>query len=119
MLDGAWLDVGREQTVFFAIGMEFPGPARGEGGEGLAGRLGIPYGFVVHIGDVADVEGAGAARLKGAAEDVLEDKGAEVSNVRRAVNRGAAAIETEGGAVDGGEVSLGSGKRVKKPHGGI
>ena len=119
VLDGAWLDVGREEAEFFAIGVEFLGPGGGEGGESLAGCLRIPDRFIVHIGDISDVVGAGAASFEGAAENILKDEGAEIPNVGGAVNGGTAAVEAEGGAVDGGEVSLSSGKRVKKPHGGI
>ena len=119
VLDGTGLDVRRQQAEFFAIRVEFPGPTGGEIGERLAGFLGIPDRLVVHVGDVADVQRAGAAGFKRAAENVLKHEGAEIPDVRRTINGGATAIEAIGGAIERPKLALGPGQRVKKPHGGV
>lgn len=49
----------------------------------------------------------------------MEDEGAEISNVRRAIDGGAAAVETEGGAIEGPQITLGPGQGVEKPHGAV
>ena len=116
VLDGARLDVRREQAELLAVGVEFRRPAGGEFLERLAGFLGIADGFVVHIGDVADMERADSAGLQGAAQHVLEHESAEIPDVRGAVNGGAAAVKSEARAVDGAELAFGPGERVKKPH---
>jgi hypothetical protein len=64
------------------------------------------------------VEGAHPAGFERAAEDVLQDEGPEISNMRRAVNRGSTAVEPERGAVQRLEFAFGSGERVKKAHAG-
>ena len=60
-----------------------------------------------------------ATGLESAAKDILKHESPEIANVSRSVNGGAAAIKTKCGAVDRSEIALGSGQRVKKPHGGV
>lgn len=59
---------------------------------------------------------AGAAGFESAAQDVLEHESAEVADVGGSVNRGSAAVETEGRAVDRSEFAFGAGERVEEPH---
>jgi hypothetical protein len=115
--DGAGFDVGREEVEGGAVGVEFLGPEAGEVGEGLTGFLGVANGFVVDVGDVADVEGGGATEFDDAAEDVLGGEGAEVADVGGAVNRGAAAVEAEGFAGEGGEGTGLAGEGVEEAEG--
>jgi hypothetical protein len=84
----------------------------------LSGADGVADRFIVHIGDIANVEGFGAAGFEGAAQDVLEDEGAEVSDVSRAIDSGAAAVEAEGGTIHGNEFPLAAGEGVEEAHAG-
>lgn len=59
---------------------------------------------------------AGAAGFESAAQDVLEHESAEVADVGGSVNRGPAAVEAEGRAVDRSEFAFGAGERVEEPH---
>lgn len=93
VLDGGGLDVRFEAVEGGAIAVKFFRPLGGEIFETLSVFLGIADGFIVHVGDVADVEGGRASGFEGAAEYVLEDEGAEISDVCGAVNGGAAAVE--------------------------
>ncbi len=116
VLDGAGFDVGWEQVEEFAIVMEAPGPAGGEVVQGLAGVEGIADGFVIHISDVADVEGFGATGFESAAQHILEDEGTEVSDVRGAIDGGPAAVEAESGTIQRGEFPLAAGEGVEQAH---
>ena len=118
--DGAGFDVGREEVESGAVGVEFFGPEAGEVGEGLTGFLGVANGFVVDVGDVADVEGGGATEFDDAAEDVLGGEGAEVADVGGAIDGGAAAVKAEGFAVEGCEGTgfAGEGIEEAEGHGG-
>ena len=115
--DGARLDVGREEVEGGAVGVEFFGPEAGEVGQGLTGFLGVANGFVIDVGDVADVERGGATEFDDAAEDILGGEGAEVADVGGAVDGGAAAVEAEGFAVEGGEGTGVAGEGVEEAEG--
>ena len=80
----------------------------GEVREGLSGLLGIPDRLVVHVGEVADVFRRCATQFDHATENILHDEGAEVSNVRRTVHRGAAAVEAQGLPVQRGKGAFGA-----------
>ncbi len=96
--------------------MKFLSPLGGEIFEGKPVCLGVADGFIVHIGDVADVEGAGAACFKGAAEDVLEDESAEIPDMGRAVDGGATAVEAVGSPIDRLDEFLSAGEGILKLH---
>ena len=56
-------------------------------------RLGSPGDdAVVHVGEVHDLSDLEAARFQEAAQDVLENEGAKISDVREVVDRGTAAV---------------------------
>jgi hypothetical protein len=116
--DGAGLDMWGEEVQRGAIGVEFLGPEAGELDEGLTGFLGVANGFVVNIGDVANVEGGGAGELDDAAEDVLGGEGAEVTDVGGAIDGGAAAVEAEGFPIQRSERVGLAGEGVEEPEGG-
>lgn len=78
-----------------AVVVEFLRPSGGEGVECHAGLLGVADGFVVDIGEVADVFGVLASEFDDAAEDVLQDEGAEVADVRRSVDGRSATVEPQ------------------------
>jgi hypothetical protein len=100
VLDGTGLDVGWQALEQIAVVMEFFRPEAGELRECLADALGFADRFVIDIGEVADVESAQAAGFEGAAEDILEDKSAEISDVSRAIDRGSAAVKPESPSVE-------------------
>ena len=56
---------------------------------------GILDDAVVHVGEIHDVEETIAAGAQVAAEDVLEDEGAEVADVREVVDGGAAGVHAD------------------------
>ena len=119
VFERAGFDVGREAVESFAVGVKFFGPLGGEFFQWDTGGGGVADGFVIDVGDISDVQGGGAGGFKDAAEDIVHDKGAEVSNVGRAVNGGAAAVEAEGFAVDGCEVLELAGECVVELHGKV
>ena len=80
-----------------AVGVEFVGPLSGEIAERALLLLRTADGLVVDVGDVADVLHLARTELQfeQAADDVVDDEGAEIADVRRGVNRGASIIEAE------------------------
>ena len=99
----ARLDVRRQEVERGAVGMKLLRPALGEFNERLSGLLRVADRFIIDVGDVTDVQSRRAAELDHAAEDILSHEGAEVSNVRRAINGGPAAVEAECLAIDGAD----------------
>ena len=83
--------------------MEFLGPIGSEIGQRLALSLRLTDGFVIEIGDIAHVFDRCAIDFEHAAERVLDKESAEVADMCRAVDCGAAAIETQSIAAHGGE----------------
>jgi len=116
VLDGGWLDVRRQAGKRLAVGMKFVAPEIGEVFECFSCGLGIAYGLVIDVGEVADVEGAGAACFQSPSEHVLQHEGAEVSNMCWAIHRGSAAIETIRPAIDWRDFLLGAGESVLELH---
>lgn len=92
---GAWLVVGREQIEFLAILMEAPGPEVSKFVKGLPCFLRALDGFVVHIGDIADIERVIAGQLEEAVEAVEAEESDEVAYVGGAVDGGTADIHAE------------------------
>jgi hypothetical protein len=111
---GGGFDVGREAIERGAIGVELGGPLLGDGGERAALLAGAADGFVVHIGEVAHVlHLAGEFEVEEAAEEIVDDKSAEIADVGGGVNGGAAVVETVNAiGLGGGERARGAGKRV-------
>ena len=64
-------------------------------GQGYSGRMGASDGFVVHIGEVHHAPDNKAPFLKMTLEEILEDVGAEVSNMGVRVNCRATGVEGE------------------------
>jgi hypothetical protein len=73
------------------------GPLLGDFGERAFFLLGLADGAVVDVGEVADVFHLVLAELEfeEAAEDVVDDEGAEIADVRGGVNRRSAVVEAE------------------------
>lgn len=94
--DGAWLNRRGEQVQGRRVLVKPFGPGRGEFGQGPALSHALTDGFVIHIGHVSHVADGGAGDLEGSAEDILEDEGAEVSDMGGAIDGGTAAIDAEG-----------------------
>ena len=94
---GGGFDVGWEAVQRGTIRVKFVGPLLGDVGQGATFFAGTADGFVVNVGEVADVFyfiGA-ELELEEAADHVVDDESAEVADVRRGVNRGAAIIEAD------------------------
>ncbi len=120
VFDGAGLEMRGEEIEGLGVGVEEFGPVGGDVGEGAVFVTGLLEDAVVHIGDVAGVEDFGGAEveLEGAAKDVLEEEGAEVADVGRAVNRRTAAVEAVEAVGRGGEEGLdGAGEGIVKTEG--
>jgi len=100
---GAGLLVRGEHVERRAVGVKALRPALGEGHEGLAGFAGLADGLVVHVGDVAHMPDLVPRCLENAPEDILEQEGAEVPDVRRAIDSRPAAVAADGPAVAGFE----------------
>ena len=58
-----------------------------------AGRGGLGDDAVVHVGEVHHLDDLEAARAQEAAQDVLEDEGAEIADVGEVVDRGTAGVD--------------------------
>ncbi len=101
VLDGTGLDVRRQTLELIAVVVEFFRPKAGELRECLTRALGFADGFVVHIRKVAHVERSQATRFQSAAEDILEHKSAEITDMGGTIDGGSAAVKTECLAVDG------------------
>jgi hypothetical protein len=69
----------------------------------LAGFVDVP-GEVAHVGDVHHVRHFIAEEAEGAGQDVVEDVGSEVADVRVIVDGGPAAVETRLAGADRREV---------------
>ena len=94
------------------IGMKQAGPVFRELLQTLARLDGSSNRFVVHVGDVADVEGLHSRRLHHSAKHVLYHKSAEVADMRATVNRRPATIETETPTIHRFECLDRSGQRI-------
>ena len=119
VFERAGLDVRGQAVERFAVGVEFFGPLGGEFFEWDAGGCGVADRFVIDVGDVSDMQGGDACCFEDTAEDVVHNECAEVSNVGRAVNGGATAVETEGFSIDWGEVFELAGECIVKLHGKV
>ena len=84
----------------------------GDGFEGVIGLDGLADGFIIDVGDVADMADVESKCGEGTAQDVLKDEGAEVADVCTGVNSRATAIHAEGMAVVGVEGFDGAGEGV-------
>jgi len=92
---GGGFDVGREAVQRGAVGVEFVGPLPGDLGERAVFVAGALDGFVVDVGEIANVFHLVGAELEfeEAAEDVVDDESAEIADVGRGVDGGAAVVE--------------------------
>jgi hypothetical protein len=88
-----WLDMRRQDVESGAVLMKTSGPFSSELVEASVFFLGLPDRFVIDVGNVSDVQGCHSTSLNDTAKDILHHKGAEVPNMRRAVDGGATAIE--------------------------
>ena len=95
VFNGARFDLRREHVERGAVVVKFFRPSGGKVGEGFAFFLRAADGFVVHVGDVAHVADADTVHFECTAQNVLQQKGAEIADVRGTVNRRAAAIHAE------------------------
>ena len=68
-----------------------------------AGRGGLGDDAIVHVGEVHHLRDLEAARAQEAAQDVLEDEGAEVADVGVVVDRGAAGVDGHSARMQGHE----------------
>jgi len=118
VLNSGRLDVWWEKVQRGAIGMELAGPKLGELDQCLSSLLRVTNGFVIDIGDVPHVQSRSAAELDHTAEDVLRGEGAEIADMSRAINRGAAAVEAQGLAIERDEGTGIAGKGVVEPESG-
>jgi hypothetical protein len=117
---GGGLGVGAQAIEGVAIGVEFVGPLLGDFGERALFLLGLTDGAVVDVGEVADVFHLVLAELEfeEAAEDVVDDEGAEIADVRGGVDGRAAVVETENAVgVRGAEFASLPRERVEKLDG--
>ncbi len=95
VLDCAGLQAGRAHIQGQAVGVKFVGPVGGELCQGFTPGLRLADGFVVQIGDIAHVPDPDAIDFQHAAQHVLNQKSAEIADMRRPVNCRAAAVETQ------------------------
>ena len=96
MLHCAGLQVRRQAIQLFTILMKLRQPTSGKGLERLARGLGIADRLIVDVGNVANVVSLHSTHLQHATQDIVHHEGAEVSNVRRTIDRGSAAVEPKG-----------------------
>ncbi len=104
VLHGTGLDMGWQALEEVAVVMEFFRPEAGELREGLTSALRFADRFIVHIGEVADVQSAQAAGFQRAAEDILEHESAEIADMGGAINGRAAAVKPERLPIDGRQI---------------
>ncbi len=117
---GGGLDVGTQTVQRVAVGVELVGPLLGDLGECAVLLAGAADGLVVDVGDVADVLHLVGAELEleHAAQEVVDDEGAEVADVRRRVDGGAAVVETvDAVGLGRAELFQAAGERVEERDG--
>ena len=95
VFDGAGFDVGRSAAEGGAVGMKGVAPFGRESGQRLAGGFRAADGFVIHVRQIAHVARRQSGGFDHATKDVLDDKRAEVSDMSRAIDGRAAAVEAE------------------------
>lgn len=96
MFGGPWLLVRRKQTESAAILVKTIDPPVGDLTQTAAFSIGRSDGLVVHVREVADLQGLQSGDLERASEDILHDEGAEVPDMGRSVHGRSAAVEPEG-----------------------
>ena len=79
-----------------------------------AGGRGVGDDAVVHVGDIHHLQHLEAARMQESAQDVLEHEGAEISDVREGVDRGAAGVHADLAGMKRHERFLAAAERVLK-----
>jgi hypothetical protein len=117
---GGGLDVGTQAVQRVAVGVELVGPLFCDLGERAFLLLGLADGAVVDVGEVADVLHLVLAELEleEAAEDIVDDEGAEIADVGGGVNRRAAVVEAENAVGLGGlEFAEAAGEGFVEPDG--
>ena len=112
----------RQEVQRRAVGVKLLRPALGEIGQRLPRFLRIADRLVIHIRDVAHMQRRRAGSLHHAAHHILRHEGAEVADVRRAIDRGSAAVETQRLAIQRRGFAIGAGQGVVElqgRHGGV
>ena len=98
---GLWFHMRRQQVQRGAVRVELLRPVLREVRERLAGLDGVADRLVIHVRDVPHMQSRRAAQFHDAAENILRNEGAEIADVRGAIHRGAAAVETQRLAIGG------------------
>lgn len=93
--NGTRLDLRREHVERGAVVVKLFCPRGGEFGERLAFLLRAANRLVVHISDVADVADAESVRFERAPQNILQQKRAEITDVRGTVNGRSATVHAE------------------------
>ena len=84
--------------------------------DGDSGGGGIVDDAIVHVGEVHHLDDAKAARKQKAPQDVLEDEGAKIADVREVVDRGAAGVDADFALVERLEGLEAAGERVVEAY---
>jgi len=120
VLDGGRLDMRRQKIEGGAVLAKLFRPLAGEVAQRDALFLGTADGLVVNIGDIANMAHLHAVELEHAAEDILQEKCAEVADMRGTIDRGTAAIHAVRSIrLAGGEGFDGAAECVVKTNGHV
>lgn len=114
MVSGAGFLVRWEKIEEAAIFVEALGPAIGKDAQGLAGFAGTFDGFVVHIGDIADIKRLIAGELEKAVEAVKAQESKKIADVGGSVDGRSADIHAEATGLAGRERADLAGQAVEK-----